>query len=422
MQDHANALMRSFIPHTQDSLFSLHNLPYGIFYDENNIQPRAGTAIGEFVLDLNLIEEKGLLLTEKTHFFNQRTLNQFAAAGSAVWSAVRKRLQYLLSDGNNELQSQSALLEQVCIPVSKVRMLPPFHIGGFTDFYASQQHAENVGRLFRGNENALLPNWKYLPVAYNGRASTVYLSETPILRPHGQIMLPQQEAPQFGPTQKLDFELEIGAFIGKGNEDGKPIALHQAKNSIFGCVLLNDWSARDIQAFEYQPLGPFLAKSFATSISPWVVPYAALEPFMQDLPAQEPQPVSYLYQTSRKQLNIQLQVQLQPTNSSIKTTICQTNSMNLYWTLEQMIAHHTVNNCRLLAGDLLGTGTISGPKKENWGSLLELTYNGKEPLHLNDGSIRTFLEDGDSVIMSAYCDAGDYKIGFGEVKGTIISI
>ena len=321
------------------------------------------------------------------------------------------------SKDNPELQSNQALLAQALVPKKEVSMLLPFKISGFSDFYASEQHATNVGKLFRGKENALLPNWKFLPVAYNGRASTIFLSGTPIPRPKGQIKLPDQERPLFSPTKKLDFELEMGVFIGAGNPDGQPISVTKASDHIFGLVLLNDWSARDIQAFEYQPLGPFLSKSFATSISnrSW----EALQTFMTPLPKQVPDSVEYLQQTQPQQPRIQLKVEIQPKGSTQRTPLCETACTELYWSMEQMLAHHTINHCIMKPGDLFGSGTISGMTKKNWGSLLEITLNGAEPITLSDGQQRTFLEDGDSIIMSGYCEAEHYKIGFGTLEGTI---
>ncbi|VEG92472.1 fumarylacetoacetase [Legionella spiritensis] len=419
--DSVNSELVSFIEGSTDSLFSIYNLPYGVFSKINDNLPRIGTAIGDYVLDLALLETEGLLTFDsKESLFNQSSLNYFASLGPKIWSAVRKRLQSLLSVDNFELQDNKFLLNNALIPMSAVNMMLPFKIEGYTDFYAGEHHASNVGRLFRGNENPLLPNWKYLPVAYNGRTSTVFPSGTSIIRPKGQIKLTPDDPPVYAPSRKLDFEMELGFFVGEGNADRKPIAIEHAESHIFGCVLLNDWSARDIQAFEYQPLGPFLSKSFATSISTWVVPMEALKLSMTNLPEQNPRPVEYLYQTTPRQPHIKLRVELQPAGSNVRTTICETSTKELYWSMEQMLAHHTVNNCIMRPGDLLGTGTISGSERENWGSLLEITFNGKEPLKLKDGSERAFLEDGDTIIMTGYSEIGNYKIGFGSVEGTIL--
>lgn len=411
----------SFIEGSKNSLFSIYNLPYGVFFTNHDPVPRIGTAIGNYALDLSLLEKEGLIKTTSEHLlFSQDSLNYFASLGSSIWASVRKRIQTLLSVDNYELQDNQALLERALIPMTKITMCLPFKIGGFTDFYAAEHHATNVGKLFRGNENALLPNWKYLPVAYNGRASTVFPSGTTVFRPKGQIKLSPDEPPVYEPCRKLDFELELGLFVGQGNPDRRPISINDARSHLFGIVLLNDWSARDIQTFEYQPLGPFLSKSFATSISTWVVPMEALMPVMTNLPKQNPKPVEYLDEPNRQLPNIKLRVEIQKAGSTIRTKLCETNSTELYWSIEQMIAHHTVNNCILNPGDLLGTGTISGPERENWGSMLEITYNGKQPIKLDDGSERSFLLDGDTVIITGYSEFEGHRIGFGSLEGTIL--
>lgn len=411
-------MLTSFVEGSDESLFSIYNLPYGVFSYQNSI-PRIGVAIGDLVLDLTLLENEGLLkINENQRYFDQKTLNALAESGPAVWAMVRKRLQTLLSVEHSELQGQSELLQRAFVQRRDVSMHLPFKIEAFTDFYASEQHATNVGRLFRGNTNPLLPNWKYLPVGYNGRASTVFVSGTPIKRPMGLRQALHQEAPVFSATQKLDFELEMGVFVGGGNPDGYPISVHEASHHLFGMVLLNDWSARDIQAFEYQPLGPFLSKSFATSISPWVVPLQAIREAFVARPAQLPRPADYLYHEVL-QPNIELRVELIPAGSSSRTLLCETNARELYWSIDQMLAHHTVNHCIMKTGDLLGTGTISGPERRNWGSLLEIAFNGTQPIELSNGETRSFLLDGDTVIMSGACQVGTHRIGFGELIGVI---
>lgn len=420
MKEH-NSKLESFVEGASESPFPIYNLPYGIFQRKNEDNARVGTAIGNYVLDLALLEKEGLLnVNVQSSLFNHDCLNIFASKGEGVWSSVRKRLQSLLSVDNKELQNNTVLLSKSLIPQNEIEMLLPFKIEGFSDFYAAEHHATNVGKLFRGNENALLPNWKFLPVGYNGRASTVFLSGKKIHRPKGQIKIPSQENPIYAESKKIDFELEIGIFIGVGNPEGQRIAVDKATSHIFGLVLLNDWSARDIQAFEYQPLGPFLSKSFATSISPWVVPLEALQEFMKPLPKQIPETVNYLNQTTPQLPDIKLKVEVQPKGSNIKTLICETTPTELYWSMEQILAHHTVNHCIMKPGDLLGSGTISGSNRENWGSLLEITFNGTKPIELQDGQKRTFLEDGDSVIITGYCQAEHYMIGFGSLEGTIL--
>lgn len=418
-----STMLSSFVAGADDSLFPLQNLPYGVFRPKKGGAAHIGVAIGDQVLDLTQLEEKKLLQTGVSHpVFNTGSLNAFAAEGSEIWAGVRKQIQSLLSADNSTLRDNNALREAVLLPQQDVDMLLPFHIEGFSDFYASEHHATNVGMLFRGKENALLPNWKFLPVGYNGRASTVFPSGTAIPRPQGQIKLPTQDAPVYSPSQKLDFELEMGLFVGKGNPQGQRISVNEARSHYFGMVLLNDWSARDIQSFEYQPLGPFLSKSFATSISPWVVPMAALEPFLKAMPAQDPRPVDYLQQSSAQQPDIKLKVELQPKGSQTRTTLCETNFTELYWSMEQMLAHHTVNHCIMKPGDLLGSGTISGTSRESWGSLLEITFNGAQPVALKEGGERRFLEDGDTVIMTGYCENAQYKIGFGTLVGTVAGV
>lgn len=413
--------LQSFIEGSNSSCFSIHNLPYGAFYHIEKNMPRIGVAIGDYVLDLTFLEEEGLLKNELNQsLFSSGSLNTFASKTPEIWSSVRRRIQQLLSEDNFELQDNAYLLSKSLIPLSNVSMTIPFKIEGFSDFYASEHHASNVGKLFRGNENALLPNWKHIPVGYNGRASTVFPSGTNIKRPKGLIKSPTQDSPVFSPTKKLDFELEIGVFIGTGTPDGRRINVKNAQSYIFGLVLLNDWSARDIQSFEYQPLGPFLSKSFATSISHWVVPYEVFNEVMTPLPKQTPVPVDYLYQETPMQPDIKLRVELKTKDSDIRTIICETSSKELYWSMEQLLAHHTVNNCIMRPGDLLGSGTISGSEKGNWGSLLEQTFNGAQPIKLNDDMIRTFLEDGDSIIITGYCETSKGKIGFGVLEGMIL--
>lgn len=412
-------VLESFIPLSPDTEFSMYNLPYGIFQSKGWSSPRVGVAIGDYVLDLALLEETGLLKTGCSEsLFNQDSLNLFASHGIKLWSFVRKQLQSLLAKDCGILQDSIHLSEALYV-AKDVQLSLPFKIGGYTDFYASEHHASNVGKLLRGGDHPLFPNWKYLPVAYNGRASTVFLSGTEIKRPSGQMKPPTETEPFFSATKKLDFELELGIFVGVGNAYAQPISVTQAKSHLFGLVLLNDWSARDIQAFEYQPLGPFLGKSFATSISPWVVPFEALEAVQKSLPEQEPRPVDYLYAEERHLPELFLRVELQPEGSKYKTLLCETKATELYWSFEQMLAHHSVNGCIMQSGDLLGSGTISGEAKTSWGSLLELTFNGREHLKLNGGYERTFLQDGDLVIMSGYAKIGEHKIGFGHLEGRV---
>ena len=296
----------------------------------------------------------------------------------------------------------------------------PSRIGDYTDFYSSYHHAHNVGTMLRGPENALMPNWKWLPVAYHGRASSIVVSGTDVGRPSGQIKAPDLSAPVFGSTKSLDYELEMAFLIGPGNSLGKPVPIDRAIDHIFGFVLMNDWSARDIQAWEYQPLGPFLAKNFCTSISPWVVMLEALEPFRKPLPRQDPEPLPYLQQKDDFTFNIQLEAQLKTSSMDAPHTITRTNFQNLYWSIAQQLAHHTINGCNLQPGDLLSSGTISGPAEESRGCMLELTWRGANPLELPNGETRKWLEDGDALRITGWCQGDGYRVGFGEVSGDIL--
>lgn len=409
-------MKRSFLDINTDSHFPIQNLPYGIF-SNGSASKRVGVAIGSFVLDLSSLEAEGVL---HTNFFQSATLNNFIEAGTASWAAVRNRVTDLLSFDTAELRDNEALRTAVLIPQNSVTMHLPVSIGDYTDFYSSREHATNVGTMFRDPDNALLPNWLHLPVAYHGRASSVVVSGTPIRRPFGQTKADTAEEPVFGPTRLLDFELEMGCIIGKPNKLGEPVSVDRAHEHIFGMVLVNDWSARDIQKWEYVPLGPFLAKSFATSISPWVVPLAALEPFRVAGPRQEPLPLPYLQSQSDWAFDINLAVQLQTPAMQEATQIAASNYKYMYWNVCQQIAHHSSNGCNLQVGDLLASGTISGSTPDSYGSLLELTWRGSKPIVLPGGETRTFLEDGDILSLTGFAEAEQYRIGFGSVTGTIL--
>jgi fumarylacetoacetase len=414
--------MKSFIEVKEDSHFPIQNLPYGVFSTTGQPNKRVGVAIGDYVLDLSILENKGYfkeVISNEQAVFNQAFLNSFMELGRDAWNAVRKQLQTLLSADEPMLRDNEELRELVFIPREKVELHLPVKIGDYTDFYASKDHATNVGIMFRGKENALMPNWTHLPVGYHGRASSVVLSGEQVRRPLGQIKLPDHPAPVFGPCRQLDFELEMGCFIGVGNGRGEPIPVDEAEKHVFGMVLVNDWSARDIQSWEYQPLGPFLAKNFATSISPWVVPFEALEPFRVNGPVQEPKPLEYLEQNEPNSFDIHLEVKLKSPKMSAPKTIARSNYRSLYWSVAQEVAHHTIGGCNLNPGDLFGSGTISGPEKDSRGSLLELTWRGTEPIQLNDEEQRQWLEDGDELTMTGWCQADGYRIGFGEVVGVI---
>jgi fumarylacetoacetase len=416
--------LRSFVRVEPGSPFPIQNLPYGVFRRERQA-PRVGVAIGEFVLDLTLLEERGLLNASpsppyKPGVFQVPMLNIFMMLGRSAWTAVRTAVSRLLSADEPTLRDDTALRDAALIPRADVEMLLPAAIHDYTDFYSSRDHASNVGTMLRGPENALMPNWLHLPVAYHGRASSVVVSGTDLHRPNGQTKADDAAAPTFGPSRSLDFELEMGFFVGPGNELGHPIPVTAAAEHIFGMVLVNDWSARDIQKWEYVPLGPFLAKNFGTSISPWVVTLDALEPFRTAGPRQEPEPLPYLRSVGDWSYNIHLEVYLQSARMAQPQRICASNFRHLYWNICQQLAHHTVNGCNLRPGDLLASGTISGPTPDSYGSLLELAWKGTRPLSLPDGERRTFLQDGDRVTMTAWCEGPGYRVGFGEVTGCIL--
>lgn len=397
--------------------FPLNNLPYGVFSREGE-NARCGVALGAHVIDLAALEQSGLI---ETVGFSAPVLNEFMARGQDVWAATRARLTALLAeDGIDTLRNNAAMCTKILIPLSVVQMHMPFAVSGYTDFYAGRHHAENVGTMFRGAENALPPNWLSIPIGYNGRASTVVVSGTPIHRPLGQIKPPEAELPIFSPSKRLDIELELGTVVGQGTQMGQPITVGDADKLIFGYVLLNDWSARDIQTWEYQPLGPFQAKAFATSISPWVVTKAALEPFRVQGQGRTRPLLPYLQEHGLMQYDIQLEVRMQVKDQAESQVISRTNARELYYSSAQQLAHHAVCGCKMDVGDLLGSGTISGPGKDQRGSLLEITWGGKEPLMLNGGIERRFIEDGDTLTLAGWAQGPDYRIGFGTCAGTIL--
>ncbi len=401
--------------------FPIQNLPLGIFSTREQPEPRAGVAIGDQVVDLSVLEAAGLVTPAAHPVFNRRMLNDFIALGKPVWQRTRAQLSLLLQSDEARLRDDAALRARAVIPIHQVVMHLPVRVGGYTDFYSSKEHATNVGSMFRDPANALLPNWLHLPVGYNGRASSVIISGTDIRRPMGQVKPPGAELPAYARCAKLDFELEMAFIVGADTELGESVPVERAESLIFGMVLLNDWSARDIQQWEYVPLGPFNAKTFATSISPWVVTMDALEPFRVAGPAQEPVPLPYLRQQGAHSFDISLTVDLQPQAAAESTTICCTNYRAMYWSMAQQLAHHTVSGCNVCVGDLMASGTISGSTPDSFGSLLELAWNGQRPLILADGTTRrSFLEDGDLVTMRGWCKAETYRIGFGAVQGRVL--
>jgi fumarylacetoacetase len=416
--------LHSFVEYAPDSHFPIQNLPYGVFRPPGAEVPRVGVAIGERILDLSVLEREVLLHVPGSGgetIFDRPSLNAFMRLGRETWLAVRGQLMRLLSRDEPTLRDDAALRREALLPMAECELLLPVEIGDYTDFYSSKEHASNVGAMFRGPENALPPNWLWLPIAYHGRASSVVVSGTDPHRPCGQTKADDASQPAFVASRAVDFELEVGCFIGPGNRLGEPIAVDRALDHVFGLVLVNDWSARDIQKWEYVPLGPFLAKSFGTSISPWVVTLEALEPFRTAGPLQAPPPLDYLQTVGHQAYDIELEVRLRSDVMEAPQRIVTSNFKHLYWSLSQQIAHHTSNGCNLRTGDLLASGTISGPSPEARGSMLELTWGGKQPLTLANGEERRFLEDGDRVTITAWCQGQGYRVGFGMVTGRLLA-
>jgi fumarylacetoacetase len=412
--------LKSWVEVPRHSDFPIQNLPFGIFKHQR-ATPSAGVAIGNHVLDLFYLHENGFLDGLGLHpgVFNQPVLNDFLALGRKKGGEVRERISELLSQENEELRTNQEARASALIPMKEVQLLLPVHIPNYTDFYSSEEHATNVGSMFRDPKNALLPNWKHLPVGYHGRASSIVVSGTNIHRPKGQIKPPDAELPLFCPTKKLDFELEVAFVTCTETKLGSRITTREAEENIFGLMLFNDWSARDIQTWEYVPLGPFLAKNFGSTVSPWIVTLDALEPFRTKGPEQFPHVLPYLAFEGDKNFDIALEVLIQSEKSDA-TIVSRSNFKYMYWNMAQQLAHHTVNGCNIQVGDLYASGTISGPSPGSYGSLLELTWNGQRPLHLVDGSERKFIEDGDTVIIKGHAEKDGVRIGFGDCTGTIL--
>jgi fumarylacetoacetase len=412
--------LKSWVEVPAGSDFPIQNIPFGIFKTEY-LSPVAGVAIGDHVLDLVYLHENGFLdgLGLPVGIFNQRYLNDFIALGKRKTREVRERISELLQHDNDELKSNVAAREIALIPVSEVEMQLPIRIPNYTDFYSSEEHATNVGTMFRDPKNALLPNWKHLPVGYHGRASSIVVSGTDIHRPKGQIKPLDSEIPLFCPSQKVDFELEMAFITCTETKLGSSISTKDAEDHIFGFVLFNDWSARDIQNWEYVPLGPFLGKNFGSTISPWIVTLDALQPFRVKGPDQFPQVLPYLVTNGEKNFDISLEVLIKPEQSD-ETTVSRSNFKFMYWNVNQQLAHHTVNGCNVQVGDLYASGTISGPSPGSFGSMLELTWNGQRPMHLADGTERKFINDGDTVVLRGHAEKDGVRIGFGECKGKIL--
>ncbi|MFK7968920.1 MAG: fumarylacetoacetase [Bacteroidia bacterium] len=416
-----NPSLTSWVQVPADSDFPIQNLPFGIFSTEGT-SPRAASAIGDYVVDLAVLAHAGVFhsLGIDPGVFSQSVLNDFIALGQPAWRAVRQHISHLLQSDNPRLRDDAQLREMALIPRADATMHMPVFVRDYTDFYASEDHARNIGTMFRDPENALLPNWKHLPVGYHGRASSIVVSGTPITRPSGQTRPSDTEPPVFGPTRLLDFELEMGIVVGKENKMGQPVAVTDAENHIFGMQIFNDWSARDIQKWEYVPLGPFLAKNFASSVSPWIVTLDALEPFRTDTPKKDPEVLPYLQLEGKHNFDINLEVLIQAPDQE-PLTVSKSNSKFLYWSFAQQLAHHTISGCNLNVGDMMASGTISGPTPDSYGSMLEISWRGTKPVSMPDGSERKFILDGDTVIMRAFAEKDGVRIGFGEVSGEIFA-
>ncbi|HRY99780.1 MAG TPA: fumarylacetoacetase [Bacteroidales bacterium] len=413
--------MRSWLEVPAGSDFPLQNLPFGMGHVPV-CGLRALSRIGDQAINLAALAEWGYLKgtgIPGPDIFRQETLNPFISLGKPVWSKVRERLLEIFSEDNAELRDHSGARARCLVPVDVVTMAMPVQVGDYTDFYASIDHATNVGKMFRDPEHALLPNWKHLPVGYHGRSSSIVVSGAGIHRPNGQRKPPDEPLPVFGPSTLLDFELEVGFIVGRQTAMGETIPVNRAEQDIFGLVLFNDLSARDIQSWEYVPLGPFLAKNFGSVISPWVVTLEALQPFRVPGPRQDPPVLPYLRHEQPGNFDIRLEVYLQP-EGSVPSRICSSNFRHMYWSMAQMLAHHTVNGCNMRVGDLLASGTISGPEPDSYGSMLELSWRGTRPLKLADGQERRFLEDMDQVIMKGYAEMDGLRIGFGECRTTLL--
>lgn len=412
--------MKSFINYPQNSDFSIHNIPFGVAVF-NREYIACCTRIGDLVIDLATLFDYGFFdeiegLNENV--FEAYTLNEFIELGKPVTNAVRLKIQELLLEGSS-LSHDEKTIEECFYDLDKVQMMMPLHVQNYTDFYSSIEHATNVGKMFRDPANALLPNWKHLPVGYHGRASSIVVSGINFHRPKGQMKPADAEKPIFGASKQLDFELEMAFVLNKNTEIGESISTQEAEDAIFGMVIFNDWSARDIQTWEYVPLGPFLGKNFCSSISPWVVTLEALEPFRTASPKQEPEVLDYLKFEGDKNFDINLEVYLQPENGE-ENLICQSNYKYMYWNMAQQLAHHTINGCNVEVGDLYASGTISGNEPNSFGSMLELTWRGQNPLKLSDGTERKFIEDHDTIIMRGFSEKDGIRVGFGEVRGKVL--
>ncbi len=411
---------KSWLTVSENSDFPIQNIPFGVFITKEDVVT-IGTRIGDFAIDMGALQQlgyfEGIELTDD--MFMQDTLNDFISDGKKTWRLVRNRLADIFDAENSELRDNKSHRDVVVFNIQDVEMQLPVQIGDYTDFYSSREHATNVGKMFRDPENALLPNWLHIPVGYHGRSSTIVPSGIPVHRPMGQTLPNGETQPVFGPSRLVDFELETAFITTDANLMGENIPVNEAEEYIFGMVLLNDWSARDIQKWEYVPLGPFLAKNFASSISPWIVTMDALEPFRTAGPKQEPEPLPYLQQHGNHAFDINLEVSIAPEQAE-ETIVSKSNLKYMYWTMSQQLAHHTINGCRINSGDMMGSGTISGSTEDSFGSMLELTWGGQKPLTLKDGTERKFINDGDTVIIRGFCANNEVRIGFGEVSSKLL--
>lgn len=411
---------KSWITVPENSDFPIQNIPFGVFLTKEDVIT-IGTRIGDSAIDMGALQQlgyfDGIELTDD--MFMQDTLNDFISDGKKTWRLVRNRLADLFDENNPKLRDNKAHRDIIIFNISDIEMLLPVQIGDYTDFYSSKEHATNVGKMFRDPANALLPNWLHIPVGYHGRSSTIIPSGIPVHRPMGQTLPNGENTPVFGPSRLVDFELETAFITTDANILGENIPINEAEDYIFGMVLLNDWSARDIQKWEYVPLGPFLAKNFASSISPWIVTMDALEAFRVKGPKQEPTPLPYLQQKGKHTYDINLEVYIEPENAK-PTLVSKSNFKYMYWSMCQQLTHHTSNGCRVNSGDMMGSGTISGPTEDSFGSMLELTWGGQKPIKMSDGSERKFINDNDTVIMKGYCRNSSVRIGFGEVCSKLL--
>ncbi len=416
-----NPDLTSWINVPENSDFPIQNIPFGIIKPEGK-EPRPATRIGDTIIDLSALTDFGFfddLEINNYGVFYAPVLNDFMALGKPMWSAVRHRISEIFQIDNIELQNNDKAKNIILFEINKVNTMLPVEVGDYTDFYSSIEHATNVGIMFRDPENALLPNWKHIPVGYHGRSSSIVVSGTNIKRPMGQTKADDSDTPTFGPSRLVDFELETAFITGRSSNLGDPIPFEDTDEYIFGMVLFNDLSARDIQKWEYVPLGPFLSKSYGSIISPWIVTMEALKPFMVNGPKQDPPVLPYLEFEGKKNIDIKLQVSITPENGS-ESVVCNSNYKYMYWNMNQQLAHHTINGCNINIGDMYGSGTISGPTPDSYGSMLELSWKGTKPIVLKDGSERKFILDNDTITMRGYAVNDNYRIGFGECITKII--